>query len=171
MGDIYGRVRTYNLGFAVFTFFSLLLSITWMTGHAGGVWLITMRIFQGVGAAMLMANSSAILTDVFPSNQRGMALGVDRAAGLQRFVHRVGAGRVARSDQLAAHLSGVGADRPVRHGGGLSQTEGDQPSPTRLASTGPATSPSPSVSYWSWWVSRTGSNPTATTPWGGPIPP
>ncbi len=80
MGDIYGRVRTYNLGFAVFTFFSLLLSITWMTGHAAGVWLITMRIFQGVGAAMLMANSSAILTDVFPSNQRGMALGVNQAA-------------------------------------------------------------------------------------------
>ena len=80
MGDIYGRVRTYNLGCAVFTFFSLMLSITWMTGHAAGVWLITMRIFQGVGAAMLMANSSAILTDVFPDNQRGMALGVNQAA-------------------------------------------------------------------------------------------
>ncbi len=80
MGDIYGRVRTYNLGFAVFTVFSLMLSVTWMTGHAAGVWLITMRIFQGVGAAMLMANSSAILTDVFPSNQRGMALGVNQAA-------------------------------------------------------------------------------------------
>ena len=80
LGDIYGRVRTYNLGFAVFTFFSLMLSITWMTGHAAGIWLITMRIFQGVGAAMLMANSSAILTDVFPDNQRGMALGVNQAA-------------------------------------------------------------------------------------------
>ncbi len=80
MGDIYGRVRTYNLGFAVFTVFSLMLSVTWMTGHAAGVWLITMRIFQGVGAAMLMANSAAILTDVFPSNQRGMALGVNQAA-------------------------------------------------------------------------------------------
>jgi MFS family permease len=80
LGDIYGRVRTYNLGFAVFTFFSLLLSITWMNGHAGGIWLITMRIFQGVGAAMLMANSAAILTDVFPDNQRGMALGVNQAA-------------------------------------------------------------------------------------------
>jgi MFS family permease len=80
MGDIYGRVRTYNLGFAVFTVFSLLLSITWMSGHAAGVWLITMRVFQGVGAAMLMANSSAILTDVFPDNQRGMALGVNQAA-------------------------------------------------------------------------------------------
>ena len=80
MGDIYGRVRTYNLGFAVFTLFSLMLSITWMTGHAAGIWLITMRIFQGVGAAMLMANSSAILTDVFPDTQRGMALGVNQAA-------------------------------------------------------------------------------------------
>ncbi|MHB1517284.1 MAG: MFS transporter [Acidimicrobiales bacterium] len=80
MGDIYGRVRTYNLGFAVFTFFSLLLSVTWMTGHAAGDWLIAMRIFQGVGAAMLMANSAAILTDVFPSDQRGMALGINQAA-------------------------------------------------------------------------------------------
>jgi MFS family permease len=80
MGDIYGRVRIYNLGFAVFTFFSLMLSITWMTGHAAGVWLIVMRIFQGVGAAMLMANSAAILTDVFPSDRRGMALGVNQAA-------------------------------------------------------------------------------------------
>ena len=82
MGDIYGRVRTYNLGFAVFTFFSLMLSITWMTGHAAGIWLITMRMFQGVGAAMLMANSAAILTDVFPDDQRGMALGINQAAAL-----------------------------------------------------------------------------------------
>ncbi|HEX4126250.1 MAG TPA: MFS transporter, partial [Acidimicrobiales bacterium] len=51
LGDLYGRVRMYNLGFAVFTFFSLLLSITWFTGTAAGIWLITMRIFQGVGAA------------------------------------------------------------------------------------------------------------------------
>ena len=80
LGDIYGRVRIYNLGFAVFTFFSLLLSITWMGGHAAGVWLIVMRIFQGIGAAMLMANSAAILTDAFPVNQRGMALGINQAA-------------------------------------------------------------------------------------------
>ena len=80
MGDIYGRVRIYNLGFAVFTFFSLLLSITWMTGYAAAIWLIVMRIFQGVGAAMLMANSAAILTDVFPDDRRGMALGVNQAA-------------------------------------------------------------------------------------------
>ena len=80
LGDIYGRVRMYNLGFAVFTFFSLALSVTWMTGPAAAMYLIIMRIFQGVGAAMLMANSAAILTDAFPEHQRGMALGVNQAA-------------------------------------------------------------------------------------------
>jgi MFS family permease len=80
IGDIYGRVRIYNLGFAVFTFFSLMLTITWNTGHAAGIYLIVMRLFQGVGAAMLIANSSAILTDAFPVNQRGMALGINQAA-------------------------------------------------------------------------------------------
>jgi MFS family permease len=82
LGDIYGRVRMYNLGFAVFTFFSLLLSITWMTGTAGGIWLIVMRIFQGVGAALLMANSAAILTDAFPPDRRGFALGINQAAAI-----------------------------------------------------------------------------------------
>jgi MFS family permease len=80
MGDMYGRVRIYNLGFALFTVFSLLLSVTWMSGHAGGIWLIVLRIFQGVGAAMLMANSAAILTDAFPLTQRGMAMGINQAA-------------------------------------------------------------------------------------------
>ncbi len=82
LGDIYGRVRMYNLGFAVFTFFSLLLSITWMTGTAGGIWLIVMRIFQGVGAALLLANSAAILTDAFPPDRRGFALGINQAAAI-----------------------------------------------------------------------------------------
>src|SRR5580700_10377728 len=82
LGDLYGRVRMYNLGFAVFTFFSLLLSITWMTGTAGGIWLIVMRIFQGVGAALLMANSAAILPDAFPPDRRGFALGINQAAAI-----------------------------------------------------------------------------------------
>ncbi len=80
LGDMYGRVRMYNLGFAVFTFFSLALSVTWMSGPAAAIYLIVMRIFQGVGAAMLMANSAAILTDAFPEDQRGLALGVNQAA-------------------------------------------------------------------------------------------
>ena len=80
LGDIYGRVRTFNLGFAVFTFFSLVLTVTWTSGHAAAIWLIVMRLFQAVGAAMLMANSSAILTDAFPPDQRGMAMGINQAA-------------------------------------------------------------------------------------------
>ncbi len=82
LGDMYGRVRIYNLGFAVYTLFSLLLSITWMSGTAAALWLVVMRVFQGVGAAMLIANSAAILTDAFPENQRGMALGINQVAGL-----------------------------------------------------------------------------------------
>jgi MFS family permease len=82
LGDIYGRVRMFNLGFAVFTLFSILLSITWMHGSAAAIWLILMRIGQGVGGALLFANSSAILTDAFPQNQRGLALGVNSIAAI-----------------------------------------------------------------------------------------
>jgi MFS family permease len=82
LGDIYGRVRMYNLGFAVFTFFSLLLTVTWTSGHAAGIYLIVLRLFQGVGAAMLMANSAAVLTDAFPPNQMGMAMGINQAAAM-----------------------------------------------------------------------------------------
>ncbi len=80
LGDIYGRVRMFNLGFAVFTTFSILLSITWMHGGAGALWLILMRVGQGVGGALVFANSSAILTDAFPPNERGLALGVNSIA-------------------------------------------------------------------------------------------
>ncbi|WP_257980365.1 MFS transporter [Streptomyces sp. CB02959] len=82
LGDMYGRTRMYNLGFAVFTLFSLLLSATWLHGTAGALWLIAMRLCQGVGGAMLMANSSAILTDAFPPDQRGLALGLNQVAGI-----------------------------------------------------------------------------------------
>ena len=82
LGDIYGRVRMYNLGFAVFTFFSLLLTVTWMSGSAAGIWLIVLRLLQGVGAAMLMANSAAVLTDAFPRNEMGMAMGINQAAAV-----------------------------------------------------------------------------------------
>ena len=82
LGDMYGRVKMYNLGFAVYTFFSLLLTITWMSGTAAALWLVIMRVFQGVGAAFLVANSSAILTDAFPEDQRGMALGINQVAAL-----------------------------------------------------------------------------------------
>jgi len=82
VGDMFGRVRMYNLGFAVFTVFSILLSATWMTGGAGALWIIIMRVFQGVGGAFLFANSSAILTDAFPPDERGKAMGVNGIAAV-----------------------------------------------------------------------------------------
>ncbi|HET8588582.1 MAG TPA: MFS transporter [Nakamurella sp.] len=82
LGDIFGRVRMYNAGFAVFTVFSVLLSVTWLHGTAGVLWLIGMRILQGVGGALLMANSNAIITDAFPVHQRGLALGLNQVAGI-----------------------------------------------------------------------------------------
>jgi MFS family permease len=75
-------VRVYNLGFVVFTVFSILLSVTWMQGSAGAVWLVAMRIGQGLGGAMLMANAVALVTDAFPANQRGLALGMQQIAGV-----------------------------------------------------------------------------------------
>ena len=82
LGDMYGRVRMYNFGFVVYTFFSLLLTITWFGGTAAALYLVIMRVFQGVGAALLMANSAAILTDAFPENQRGMAIGINQVAAI-----------------------------------------------------------------------------------------
>jgi MFS family permease len=82
LGDIYGRVRMFNLGFAVFTVFSILLTVTWMHGAGGALWLIGMRLGQGLGGALIFANSSAILTDAFPAHQRGLALGVNSIANV-----------------------------------------------------------------------------------------
>jgi MFS family permease len=82
LGDMFGRVRMFNLGFALFALFSIMLSVTWMHGTAAAWWLIAMRILQGVGGAMLMANSSAILTDAFPANERGLALGLNQVAAI-----------------------------------------------------------------------------------------
>jgi MFS family permease len=66
LGDMFGRVRMYNLGFVVYTLASLLLTIDWMTGSSGAMFLIVFRIVQGVGAAFLLANAAAIITDAFP---------------------------------------------------------------------------------------------------------
>jgi MFS family permease len=82
LGDMFGRVRIYNLGFVVYTVASLLLTVDWLTGTAGADYLIAFRIFQGVGGACLMANSAAIITDAFPENQRGMALGINNIVGV-----------------------------------------------------------------------------------------
>jgi MFS family permease len=82
LGDMYGRARMYNLGFAIFTVSSVLLAVTWMSGDVAALWLIFWRIVQGIGGAFLMANSSAILTDAFPATQRGLALGINGVAAI-----------------------------------------------------------------------------------------
>jgi MFS family permease len=82
LGDIHGRVRMYNLGFLIFTVASLVLAVDPFTGKAGADWLIVGRVIQGLGAAFLMANSSAILTDAFPPHERGLALGINNVAGI-----------------------------------------------------------------------------------------
>ncbi|HUY57127.1 MAG TPA: MFS transporter [Candidatus Micrarchaeaceae archaeon] len=82
IGDMYGRVRMYNLGFLVFTIFSIMLSLSWLSGSEAALYLIVMRVLQGVGGAMLWANSSAILTDAFPTHQRGLALGTNMMAAI-----------------------------------------------------------------------------------------
>jgi MFS family permease len=82
LGDMYGRVRIYNLGFVIYTVASLLLTIDWLTGRGGAIFLIVFRVVQGIGAACLLANSAAIITDAFPTNQRGMALGINNIVGV-----------------------------------------------------------------------------------------
>jgi len=102
LGDMFGRVRMFNMGFAIFAIFSILLSVTWLHGEAAGWYLIVMRIFQGVGGAMLFANSAAILTDAFPADQRGFALGTNQVAGLAgQFIGLVAGGLLAAWDWRA----------------------------------------------------------------------
>jgi MFS family permease len=82
LGDMFGRVRIYNLGFVVFTLASIALSLDPLVGPGGALWLILWRIVQAFGGAMLMANSAAILTDAFPARQRGMALGINQISAI-----------------------------------------------------------------------------------------
>jgi len=82
LGDLYGRVKMYNLGFIIYTVASLILAVDWLHGGAGADYLIVFRIVQGIGAAFLLANTGAILTDAFPANQRGLALGISNVVGI-----------------------------------------------------------------------------------------
>ena len=99
IGDMFGRVKMYNLGFAIFTAGSLAASLTYFGGTSAAVYLIAMRVVQGIGGAMIMANSTAILTDAFPADQRGMALGINSVAGIAgSFIGLVAGGLLATVD-------------------------------------------------------------------------
>jgi MFS family permease len=102
LGDMFGRVKIYNLGFVVFTLASVALSLDPLTGGHGALWLIGWRMVQAFGGAMLMANSAAILTDAFPANKRGMALGINQIAGISgQFVGLLLGGLLAAWDWRA----------------------------------------------------------------------
>jgi MFS family permease len=99
LGDIYGRVRIYNAGFAVFTLGSIALAVDPMHGGGGAMWLIVWRVVQGIGGAMLFANSTAILTDAFPADRRGMAMGINQVAALAgSFIGLIAGGLLAEVD-------------------------------------------------------------------------
>jgi EmrB/QacA subfamily drug resistance transporter len=108
LGDIFGRVKIYNLGFVIYTVASLLLAVDWMTGEAGALYLVIFRIVQGVGGACLLANAAAIITDAFPANQRGMALGINNIVGVSGlFVGLVLGGLLAPIDWRLVFLISV----------------------------------------------------------------
>ncbi len=102
LGDMFGRVRMYNLGFVIFSVASLALSVDPFHGGPGALWLIGWRVVQGVGGAMLTANSAAILTDAFPLEQRGMALGINQITALTgQFLGLLAGGLLAEVDWRA----------------------------------------------------------------------
>ena len=102
LGDIYGRVRIYNAGFVVFTAASLLLSFDPFIGASAAIWLIGWRVLQAFGGSMLTANSAAILTDAFPPDRRGFALGLNQVAAIAgQFIGLVAGGILAAWDWRA----------------------------------------------------------------------
>ena len=102
LGDMFGRVKIYNAGFLVFTIASVLLSFDPFDGAHGADWLIGWRVLQAIGGSMLVANSTAILTDAFPREQRGFALGLNQVAGLSgQFIGLVAGGLLAALDWRA----------------------------------------------------------------------
>ena len=117
------------MGFAIFTVFSLLLSVTWMTGSEAALWIIVMRLGQGVGGALLFANSSAILTDAWPEDERGKAMGINGIALVTGSFIGLDPGRRACSDRMALRLLGVGAIRALRDAVGLPQARGQRRAP------------------------------------------
>ena len=108
LGDMYGRVKIYNLGFVVFTVGSIALSLDPYMGGKGALWLILWRLVQGVGGAMLFANSTAILTDAFPANKRGMALGINQVAAIAgSFIGLIVGGLLSTIDWRAVFIVSV----------------------------------------------------------------
>lgn len=105
LGDMYGRVRIYNLGFAIFTVAAIALALVPFDGGTAAIWIIAWRLVQGVGGSMLMATSTAILTDSFPADKRGMALGINQVAAIAgSFIGLIVGGLLAGIDWRAVFI-------------------------------------------------------------------
>ncbi len=116
LGDIYGRVKMYNAGFTIFALGALALPFDPLTGPPGALWLIGFRVIQAIGGAMLMANAPAILTDAFPSNQRGTAMGINQVAGISgMFIGLILGGVLAAIDWRLVFIVSV----PIGIGGAI----------------------------------------------------
>ena len=116
LGDIYGRVKMYNAGFTIFALGALALPFDPLTGPSGALWLIGFRVIQAIGGAMLMANAPAILTDAFPSNQRGTAMGINQVAGISgMFIGLILGGVLAAIDWRLVFIVSV----PIGIGGAI----------------------------------------------------
>jgi EmrB/QacA subfamily drug resistance transporter len=108
IGDMFGRVRMFKIGFIIFTAAALGLSLVWSRGAAGAMEIIAFRMVQAAGASMMMANSAAIITDVFPADQRGMALGVNGVSMLAgSFIGLIAGGLLAAVDWRLVFLINV----------------------------------------------------------------
>ncbi len=166
LGDMFGRVRMYNIGFAVFTIASIFLAVTWMSGTKAALWLIIWRIVQGIGGAFLFANSTAILTDAFPANQRGTALGMNAIAAIAgSFLGLLLGGVLAPINWHYVFLVSVpfGVFGTFWAYFMLHDLSPRQPA----GWTGGATSCSPSASSPSWSASPTAWSRTGATRWAG----
>jgi MFS family permease len=108
IGDMFGRVRMFKIGFIIFTAAAVGLSLVWSKGSAGATEIIAFRMIQAAGGAMMMANSAAILTDVFPADQRGMALGINGVSLLAgSFLGLIAGGLLAAVDWRLVFLFNV----------------------------------------------------------------
>ena len=117
ISDMFGRVRLFNMGFVIFTVGSLLCAAHTQHRRPGSDGADRRSgSVQGVGGAFLLSNSAAILTDAFPKNERGKALGINQTAAIAGSLTGAGAGRGPRALRLALHLPRERARRGDRHG-------------------------------------------------------
>ena len=128
LGDIYGRVRIYNLGFVVFTIGSVALAIDLFRNGSGALWLILWRVVQGVGGGACCSRMRRPSSpDAFPANRRGFALGINQVAAIAgSFIGLILGGLLAPIDWRLVFFISVPFGL-LRHALVVSQLARDQP--------------------------------------------